>query len=188
MPARPHLRRLLSGVLVLLVLATTARAQTTYTSIQNVSSYGWLDQFSLNTLQYNFVGAEACVPTSSVNTMAYLQNVAPDYFGTNLTGSSYDDWIGVDTTLISPDYLNTGPAGATNEATAYNYLHFGLNKYVVQNKGFTGVQFSGMIPSIVWDNPARPAPEPRPATIADSFPSNSKCFQAPTVIDRRYNF
>ena len=171
MPAGHHLRRFLSGVFVLLLLATTARAQTNYTSILNVSSFGWLDQFSLNTLEYNFVGAEACVPTSSVNTMTYLQNIAPGYFGTNLTGLTYADWINVDTTLISPDYMNTGPAGATNEATAYNHLHFGLNKYVVQNQGFTEVQFSGMIPSLGWDIPARPAPEPRPAAIADSFPT-----------------
>ena len=166
-----HDLRLLSGVLLLLLLSSPARAQTTYRSIQDVSSYGWLDQYSLNTLEYNFVGAEACVPTSSVNTMTYLQNSFSSYFGTNLTGTSYADWINVDATLISPDYMNTGPKGATNEATAYNHLHFGLNKYVVQNQGFTGVQFSGMIPSLGWDIPARPAPEPRPAAITDSFPT-----------------
>ena len=165
-PARHHLRRFLSGYFVLLLLATTARAQTTYTSIQNVSSFGWLDQYSLNTLQYNFVGAEACVPTSSVNTMTYLQNIAPGYFGTNLTGLTYADWINVDTTLISPDYMNTTRPGGT----FYNHLPFGLNKYVVQNQGFTEVQLSGMIPS-PWDDPARPAPEPRPASIADGLPT-----------------
>ena len=170
MLARHDLRRFLSGVLLLLLLSTSARAQTTYRSIQDVSSYGWLDQFSLNKLEYNFVGAEACVPTSSVNTMTYLQNSFSSYFGTDLTGSSAD-WINVDTTLISPDYMNTGPKGATNEATAYNHLHFGLNKYVVQNQHFPGVQFSGMIPSLGWDIPARPAPELRPAAITDSFPT-----------------
>ena len=166
-----HDLRLLSGVLLLLLLSTPARAQTTYTSIQNVSSFGWLNQFSLNTPNFNFVGAEACVPTSSVNTMTYLQNSFSSYFGTNLTGTPYTNWIDVDATLISPDYMNTGPKGATNEATAYNHLHFGLKKYVVQNQHFTGVQFSGMIPSLGWDIPARPAPEPRPAAIADSFPT-----------------
>ncbi len=166
-----HDLRLLSGVLLLLLLSSPARAQTTYRSIQDVSSYGWLDQFSLNTLEYNFVGAEACVPTSSVNTMTYLQNSFSSYFGTNLTGTPYADWINVDATLISPDYMNTGPKGATNEATAYNHLHFGLNKYVVQNQHFTGVHFSGMIPSLGWDIPARPAPELRPAAITNSFPT-----------------
>jgi hypothetical protein len=167
MPAGQHLRRFLSGVLSLLLLATAARAQTNYTSILNVSSFGWLDQYSLNTLQYNFVGAEACVPTSSVNTMTYLQNIAPSYFGTNLTGLTYADWIDADTTLIAPGYMDTSPV----TGTAYNHLHFGLNKYVVQNQGFTGVQFSGMIPSSVWNSPASPPPEPRPATIADSLPT-----------------
>jgi hypothetical protein len=168
-----HDLRLLSGVLLLLLLSSPARAQTNYRSIQDVSSYGWLDQFSLNTLEYNFVGAEACVPTSSVNTMTYLQNSFSSYFGTNLTGTPYTNWIDVDATLISPDYMNTGPKGATNEATAYNRLHFGLNKYVVQDsgRGFSNVQFSGRIPSFVWDNPASPPPEERPATIADSLPT-----------------
>ena len=159
-------RRFLSGVLLILLLAATARAQTTYTSILNVSSFGWLDQYSLNTPDFNFIGHDACVPTSSVNTMTYLQNIAPGYFGTNLTGSSYADWIGVDATLISAPYLNT----TRTSGTLNNHLHFGLNKYVVQNKGFTEVQFSGMIPS-PWENQANPAPEPRPATIADSLPT-----------------
>ena len=169
-----HDLRLLSGVLLLLLLSSPARAQTTYTSIQDVSSYGWLDQYSLNTLEYNFVGAEACVPTSSVNTMTYLQNSFSSYFGTNLTGTPYADWINVDATLISPDYMNTGPEGATNKATAYNRLHFGLNKYVVQDlgRGFSNVQFSGMIPSAAWDSPPNPlAPESRPATIDDNLPT-----------------
>ena len=159
-------RRFLSGVLLILLLAATARAQTTYTSILNVSSFGWLDQYSLNTPDFNFIGHDACVPTSSVNTMTYLQNIAPGYFGTNRTGSTYADWIGVAATLISPDYMNT----TQTIATLNNHLHFGLNKYVVQNKGFTEVQFSGMIPS-PWENQANPAPEPRPATIADSLPT-----------------
>lgn len=153
------------SILALVLLAPQTKAQLTYTAIQDVSHFGWLDQYSLNTLEYDFVGREACVPTSSVNVMTYLQNIAPGYFGTDLTGSTYADWIGVDTTLISPGYMNTSPTSGT----AYNHLHFGLNAYISQDKGFTGVQFSGMIPQSVWS--AAPAPEPRPSTIADSFPT-----------------
>ena len=162
-----HDLRLLSGVLLLLLLSTPARAQTTYTAILNVSFFGWLDQFSLNTPNFNFVGHNACVPTSSVNVMTYLQKAAPDYFGTDLTGLTYADWINVDTTLSAPEYMNTSP----QTGTFYNRIHFGLNEYVVQNQGFTGVQFSGMIPSSVWNSPASPPPEPRPATIADGLPT-----------------
>ena len=167
MPAGHHLRRFLSGFLVLLLLVAAARAQTNYTSILNVSSFGWLDQFSLNTPNFDFVGHNACVPTSSVNTMTYLQNSFSSYFGTNLTGTTYADWINVDTTLSAPEYMNTSP----QTGTFYNRIHFGLNEYVVQNQGFTGVQFSGMIPSSVWNSPASPPPEPRPATIADGLPT-----------------
>lgn len=164
------------GILTLVLLAPSSKAQTTYTAIQDVSSFGWLDQYSLNTLQYNFVGPEACVPTSSVNVMTYLQNIAPSYFGTGLTGSTYADWIDVDTTLISPAYMNTSP---TSAATAYNRLHFGLSQYIVGLQGFTGVQFSGMIPSFVWDNPSvAPPPESRPSTIADSLPTWSFLLEA----------
>ena len=160
-----HDLRLLSGVLLLLLLSTPARAQTTYTSILNVSFFGWLDQFSLNTPNFNFVGHNACVPTSSVNVMTYLQKAAPDYFGTDLTGLTYADWIDADTTLSAPGYMNTSPTSGT----AYNRLHFGLNKYVVQDLDFTEVQFSGRIPESVWS--ATPPPEPRPATIADNLPT-----------------
>ncbi len=163
-----HDLRLLSGVLLLLLLSTPARAQTNYTSILDVSSFGWLDQFSLNTPNFNFVGHNACVPTSSVNVMTYLQKAAPDYFGTNLTGTTYTNWIDVDTTLSAPGYMNTSPT----LGTPYNRLHFGLNKYVVQDLGFTNVHFSGMIPSAAWDSPLNPpAPELRPATIADNLPT-----------------
>ena len=154
------------GILTLALLAPPSKAQNTYTAIQNVSSFGWLDQCSLNTPDFSFIGHDACVPTSSVNVMTYLQKAAPDYFGTDLTGLTYADWIDADTTLSAPGYMNTSPTSGT----AYNRLHFGLNKYVVQNKGFTEVQFSGMIPS-PWENQANPAPEPRPATIADSLPT-----------------
>lgn len=160
------------GILSLVLLAPPSKAQNTYTAIQDVSSFGWLDQYSLNTLEYNFIGREACVPTSSVNVMTYLQNIAPSYFGTGLTGSTYADWIGVDTTLISPAYMNTSPINGT----AYNHIHFGLNTYISQDRGFTGVQFSGMIPEFVWS--ATPAPEPRPSTIADSLPTWSFLFDS----------
>ena len=157
--------RLLLGILSLVLLAPPSKAQTTYTAIQDVSSFGWLDQYSLNTPDFSFIGHNACVPTSSVNVMTYLQKAAPDYFGTDLTGLMYADWIDADTTLSAPGYMNTSP----DSGTAYNRLHFGLNKYVVQDLGFTEVQFSGMIPESVWS--ATPPPEPRPATIADSLPT-----------------
>jgi hypothetical protein len=124
-----------------------------------------LNQFSLNTPNFNFVGHNACVPTSSVNVMTYLQKAAPDYFGTNLTGTTYTNWIDVDTTLSAPGYMNTSPTSGT----AYNRLHFGLNKYVVQDRHFTNVQFSGMIPESYWSH--TPPPEPRPATIDDKLPT-----------------
>ena len=163
--ANQRVCRLLFGVLTLALLAPPSKAQNTYTAIQDVSSFGWLDQYSLNTPDFSFIGHNACVPTSSVNVMTYLQKAAPDYFGTDLTGLTYADWIDADTTLSAPGYMNTSP----DSGTAYNRLHFGLNKYVVQDLGFTEVQFSGMIPESVWSN--TPPPEPRPVTIADSLPT-----------------
>lgn len=158
-------RHLLPVILALVGLCSPAKAQSFYSAIQDAGSFGYLDQFSLNVEAYDFIGAEACVPTSSVNVMTYLQNSFPDYFGTGLTGLTYADWIDADTTLISPGYMNT----SSPNGTLYNHIHFGLNKYIVQDRGFANVQFSGMIP--FWDSPDRPAPEERPSTMADSFPT-----------------
>ena len=163
---------LLLGLSALVLLASSSKGQSIYRAVQDASSFGWLDQFSLNSAAYNYVGPQACVPTSSVNVMTYLQNVAPSYFGTSLTGSTYGDWISADTTLISPAYMNTSPT----TGTAFNRLPFALNEYVVQDYGFTGVQILGMIPDSVWT--ASPAPEPRPSTIVDSLPTWSYLFGA----------
>jgi len=150
----------------------SARAQITYQAMQDVTRFGWLDQYSLAGPPYNNVGPEACVPTSSVNVMTYLQNSAPGVFGTALTGSSYDDWVATDVVLVGPNYLNTSPS----EGTAYNRIPYGLSNYIMQYRGFDGVHISGMIPEVVWT--AQTPPEQRPAAIQDAFPTWEFLYQA----------
>ncbi len=153
-------------IAILVAVAPLARlsASTTYSVSENLSYFGWLDQYSLDNSTYHFVGNEACVPTSSTNAMTYLQNLAPGYFGTALTGTTYASWISTDATLISPSYMDTQP----NNGTYYDHIPFALNKYIVQDNGFTSVQFSGMFPSDYWGS----APYDKPSYVSDGHPTS----------------
>ena len=149
---------------ILLALLSQARAATTNTVILNLSSFGWLDQYSLDNATYNYVGPEACVPTSSVNAMTYLQNVAPGYFGTALTGSNYASWISADATLVSPSYMDTTPTNGTY----YNHIPYALDKYIIQDNSFTSVSFSGIFPEDYWGS----APYDKPSYMTDGHPTS----------------
>lgn len=131
---------------ICLFSCSTLPAQTVYNVMENTAYFGWFDQYSLDNSTYHFVGNEACVPTSSTNAMTYLQNLAPGYFGTALTGSTYSSWLATDALLITPDYMDTKP----NDGTYYNHIPYALNKYIVEDNGFSAVQFSGIFPTNYW--------------------------------------
>lgn len=156
--------RVKSCVVLLLALGQlfAAQAQTVHSVWENLSFFGWLDQYSLNTATYNYVGAEACVPTSSVNAMTYLQNSVPGYFGTSLSGTTYADWMAADATLVSASYMDTSPSAGTY----YNHIAYALNKYIIVEKGFSLVHFSGMFPASYWNV----APYDKPSYIYDGHP------------------
>jgi len=96
--------------------------------------------------------------------MTYLQNLAPGYFGTALTGTTYTDWISTDATLISPAYMDTQPS----DGAFYDHIPFAPNKCIIQDNGFTSVQFSGMFPTDCWGS----APYDKPSYIADGHPAS----------------
>ena len=138
-----------SGLLVLIVfsvLTLPARAQISYSN--NLSLYGWMDQYSItNTVQSetNAVGPEACVPTSSVNALVYLQNLNPPLFGTAFTGgTNYSDWYTTDLTLINL-YGTTYASG-----TYYNQFVYALQNFIQNTHGFSQVSFASMFPSNIW--------------------------------------
>ncbi|MEI6034828.1 MAG: PEP-CTERM sorting domain-containing protein [Verrucomicrobiae bacterium] len=145
-------------------LPLALRGSITYSITENISYFGWLDQYSLDNATYGFVGGQACIPTASTNAMTYLQNLAPGYFGTALTGTSYADWMAADATLVSASYMNTSSANGTY----YNHIPYALNKYIIQDKGFAAVQFSGMLPSDYWD----PAPYDKPSYMSNGSPTS----------------
>jgi hypothetical protein len=167
MPIRMRLPKLLTmsslcprALAALLLIGACARLPA---QVIPVSLYGWMDQYSVNT-ENNFVGDEACVPTSSVNAMTYLQNIDPDYFGTSLTGSNYTTWHATDDLLISPQYMNT----TVGEGTYYNVFVYAINQYITQTMGFTNTLFSGMFPTDNWDSSY-----PQPSYITDGRPTES---------------
>lgn len=157
-------------ILLGLSVSASATAGTLYQVEQNRSSFGWLNQYSLDEAQFGFIGPEACAPTSSTNGMTFMQNTYGRYFGTKLTGTTYQSWIAADTTLIGDNYYDTN----TQVGTFQDRIPYGLDKYIVGDKGFDLVSVTGMVPEIVWEfTPAgiTRTPLPRPGSIQDKTPS-----------------
>ena len=128
------------------LLVHTVSPLSAYEVLNTLSSYGWLDQYSLNT-RHSYIGDEACVPTSSVNSLTYLQNVAPQIFGTHLTGVNYYDWENMG------DYFISTMGTTVNVGTYYDQFVYALNAYVTQTQGYPNVQFSGIFPANNWVSP-----------------------------------
>lgn len=149
------MKRILFSLGFLILATGLLPAQTVYNVMENTSYFGWLDQYSLDNSTYNFVGSEACVPTSSTNAMTYLQNLAPGYFGTTLTGTTYSSWTATDALLVTPAYMDTSPV----DGTYYDHIPYALNKYIVEDNQFAAVQFSGIFPTDYWGtgNYAKPS-------------------------------
>lgn len=125
-----------------------------------VSYYGWLDQYSIT--DQGFVGKEACVPTSSTNALTFMQNINPSIFGTQLTGTTYEDWKKTDKALIS--LMSTTVGSGTSD----DQFVWGLDMYVKLTHNFPQVQFSGIFHDNVW------APDqgyPKPSFIQDGAPT-----------------
>jgi hypothetical protein len=108
----------------------TAKAQTTYSAIQTIENYGWLDQRDPRII--DIVGTNGCNPTSWVNLMVKLQNQYPDVFQTRLVGGTYDEWIQSAIILSGPSYLNTTPAAGTDSGI----ITSGITSYF-SSKGFS---------------------------------------------------
>ena len=132
-----------------------------YTNVYSNSYFSWLDQYSLTN---GNIGSQACVPTSAVNALTYLQNVAPGYFGTNLTGTNYDSWLSAGYTLAGPSYLNT-----TTNGTMLYRLPYALNNYIITNKGFSNVTFNGQFAT----NNEWVSPYDRPTNVAAVNPTTA---------------
>jgi len=158
------MRKWILGMAGAVLLPVSGFAQTVYNVMENASYFGWLDQYSLDNATYHFVGSEACVPTSSTNAMTYLQNLAPSYFGTALTGTSYSSWMSTDTLLISAPYMDTTP----KDGTYYDHIPFALNKYIIVDNKFSSVQFSGIFPVDYWSG----GDYSKPSYITDGNPTS----------------
>ncbi len=126
------MKKLLSGCAFVVCLASCiwdANAQTTYSALENVANFGWLDQRDPEIVQAT--GRNGCNPTSWVNLMVKLQNQYPDTFQTGLVGATYGDWIESAISLSGPSYLNTTPTQGTDSGN----IASGMEGYF-QSKGF----------------------------------------------------
>jgi hypothetical protein len=170
---RAILHTLLPAILLALA-AYAGHAQTTYSATENLAWFGWLDQYSLDTPEYDHVGPMACVPTSATNALTYLQNAAPSLFGTALTGATYADWISTDATLISPAYMDTTPSGGTYFRT----IPYALTTYFAADpaRNASAVQFSGMFLPGYWTTQY-----PQPSYITSGVPTWSFLYSGLTA-------
>lgn len=147
------------------ITVAPAMAVERYQVIQDQAKFGWLSQYSLDDEIHDFVGPEACVPTSSTNAMTFMQNSHPFYFGERLTGDSYADWIATDTVLVSEPYMDTEPNAGTGAQDALS----GLEKYIIGDNGFDLVEINAMIPTNVF-GPIEPD-YPGRDTIIEAIPT-----------------
>ena len=91
-----------------------------YQWMNDSASYGYLCQYSIP----NDLAAESCVPTSTVNAFAYLQNTyATELGGVQLVGSGYAGWNATAQTL-------QGFFGTTQDGTPYTSAANGLDNYL----------------------------------------------------------
>lgn len=123
-------KALITATLILSALVAKSEAQI-FSASEDSTLFGYLNQ--LEPQITNAFGINACVPTSSINAMTYLQNMDPLTFGTNLTGSTYTDWINADLNLGS-NYFGTTSSGGTPN----NVVQSGLQNYF-SDLGFTNV-------------------------------------------------
>ena len=108
-----------------------ANAETTYSALQNVANFGWLNQRDSQIVEAT--GRNGCNPTSWVNLMVKLQNQYSDIFHTDLVGATYADWTQSAITLSGSSYLNTTPTSGTDSGRIVS----GMGGYF-QSKGFSG--------------------------------------------------
>ncbi len=84
------------------------------------AAYGYLCQYSIP----NDLAPESCVPTSTVNAFAYLQNTyATELGGVQLVGSGYAGWNATAQTL-------QGFFGTTQDGTLFTNAANGLDNYL----------------------------------------------------------
>lgn len=142
----------------LLAAAAPLPAQT-YSEYIDISLYGYLDQYSMNA-SHNFVGNEACIPTSSTNALTYLQNAYSSVYGSSLSGSTYTSWKATDSLLIA-DMGTTA-----SEGTYYTQFVYGLNQFFDDQPSVSKPQFSGMFYDAGWGGLY-----PKPSYVTEGHPT-----------------
>ena len=125
------MKKIMVVVVCFAICILKANAETTYSALQNVANFGWLNQRDSQIVEAT--GRNGCNPTSWVNLMVKLQNQYSDIFHTDLVGATYADWTQSAITLAGSSYLNTTPTSGTDSGRIVS----GMGGYF-QSKGFSG--------------------------------------------------
>jgi hypothetical protein len=122
MPDRRHFQstRILAGAFAAACVLAGSASADLYNWQNDPSAYGYLCQYSIP----NEFAPDSCIPTSTVNALAYLQNThASQLGGVQLVGSGYAGWNATAQTLQSI-------MGTTVEGTDFADAAAGLGNYV----------------------------------------------------------
>src|SRR2546423_13866432 len=84
---------------------------------------GHLDQHRSNCVE------QACGPTAAVNSFVFLQNKYPDIYGMELTGDTYDSWMGTANELLDQHYMDCD-CGRDGSGTTIEDFISGKQKYL----------------------------------------------------------
>ena len=125
------MKKIMVVVVCFAICILKANAETTYSALQNVANFGWLNQRDSQIVEAT--GRNGCNPTSWVNLMVKLQNQYSDIFHTDLVGATYADWTQSAITLAGSSYLNTTSTSGTDSGRIVS----GMGGYF-QSKGFSG--------------------------------------------------
>jgi hypothetical protein len=121
MPDRRHSQstRILAGAFAAACVLAGSASADLYNWQNDPSAYGYLCQYSIP----NEFAPESCIPTSTVNALAYLQNThASQLGGVQLVGSGYAGWNATAQTLQS--IMGTSQAGTVFTSAASGLEHF----------------------------------------------------------------
>lgn len=138
--------RIFFGILATGLLSAPSLHAQMLSALIPAEDYGYLDQYSMNT-ENDFVGDEACVPTSSTNALTLLQNLNPTVFGVGgLTGTTYSDWHNVDNQMIQ--LMGTKP----NSGTSYSRISYGITDYLnsLPTNYTANIGMSGQFSAVDW--------------------------------------
>lgn len=114
-------RSIIAVFAFLLASAGPVSAGAIYDKQWDPSLYGGLDQHSTHCPDLS------CGPSAAVNSFVFLQNRYPGIYGSDLAGSTYENWVDTANTLLDPKYMD---CDCNNGGTTIDNFISGKQEYL----------------------------------------------------------